>query len=54
MTQSYHIYFQKECLFKILNLEEFTLIWEKLYTSYWKDDITYSVCYNEVYEDASF
>ncbi len=54
MTQSYHIYFQKECLFKNLNLEEFTLIWEKLYTSYWKDDITYSVCYNEAYEDASF
>ena len=55
MTQSYHIYFRQEVLFKNLTLEEFTLIWDKLYTSYWKDDITFSVCYDEVcIEEASF
>ena len=55
MTQSYHIYFRQEVLFKNLTLEEFTLIWDKLYTSYWKDDITYSVCIDEVcIEEASY
>ena len=55
MTQSYHVYFQEKVLFKNLNLEEFTLIWDKLYTSYWKDDITYSICYDEVCDlEASF
>ena len=54
--QSYHIYFQEKVLFKNLTIEEFSLIWDKLYTSYWKDDITYSICYDEVCDDveASF
>ena len=30
-----------KCLFKNLNEEEFNIIWNKLYTSYWKDEITY-------------
>ena len=41
MTKSYHIYLNDKCLFKNLTLEEFTIIWNKLYTSYWKDEITY-------------
>ena len=47
MSSSYHIYFQEKVLFKNLNLEEFTMIWDKLYTSYWKDDITYAECIDE-------
>lgn len=41
MNPTYHIYFQEKVLFKNLTLEEFTLIWNKLYTSYWKEEITY-------------
>jgi len=45
--KSYHIYFQEKVLFKNLTLDEFTMIWDKLYTSYWKDDITYAECIDE-------
>ena len=52
---TYHIYFQEKVLFKNLTLEEFGLISNKLYTSYWKEDITYTVCYDEVcVEEPSF
>jgi len=30
-----------------LTLNEFTLIWDKLYTSYWKEDITYAECIDD-------
>ena len=40
--KAYHIYLEDKCLFKNVNEEEFKIIWNKLYTSYWKDDITYS------------
>ena len=40
--KTYHIYLEDhKCLFKNLNEEEFSIIWNKLYTSYWKDEITY-------------
>ena len=40
--KTYHIYLDDhKCLFKNLNEEEFNIIWNKLYTSYWKDEITY-------------
>ena len=40
--KTYHIYLEdNKCLFKNLNEEEFKLIWNKLYTSYWKEEITY-------------
>ena len=40
--KTYHIYLDdNKCLFKNLNEEEFNIIWSKLYTSYWKDEITY-------------
>ena len=46
-TQSYHIYLHDKCLFKNLNKEEFHMIWSKLYTSYWDDDLTYTEITNE-------
>ena len=41
--KTYHIYLNdNKCLFKNLNEEEFNIIWSKLYTSYWKDEISYA------------
>ena len=41
--KTYHIYLEdNKCLFKNLNEEEFDIIWNKLYTSYWKDELTYT------------
>ena len=41
--KTYHIYLEdNKCLFKNLNEEEFNIIWNKLYTSYWKDEISYA------------
>ena len=42
MPKSYHIYLNDKCLFKNLNEEDFDLIWNKLYTSYWREEITYT------------
>ena len=38
----YHIYLEDKCLFKNVNEEEFNIIWNKLYTSYWKEEIIYT------------
>ena len=38
---TYHIYFDGQCLFKNLTESEFNIIWNKLYTSYWKEELTY-------------
>ena len=38
----YHIYLEDKCLYKNVNEEEFDIIWNKLYTSYWKDELTYT------------
>ena len=46
-TASYHIYLDDRCLFKNLNEEEFNIIWNKIYRSYWKDELTYSVCFDD-------
>ena len=46
-TRSYHIYLNEKCLFKNLNEEEFDIIWNKLYTSYWREEISYSEITNE-------
>ena len=40
--KNYHIYLEDKCLFKNVNEEEFNIIWNKLYTSYWKDELTYT------------
>ena len=46
-TKSYHIYLNEKCVFKNLNEEEFHIIWSKLYTSYWDDELTYTEITNE-------
>ena len=46
-TKSYHIYLNEKCLFKNLHEEEFHIIWSKLYTSYWDDELTYTEITNE-------
>ena len=50
-TASYHIYLDDRCLFKNLNEEEFDLIWDKIYRSYWREDLTYSVCFGDHISD---
>jgi hypothetical protein len=45
MSNTYHIYLKEECLFKDLSEEEFDVIWGRIYKSYFKDDLTYSVVY---------
>ena len=55
--KSYHIYLEDRCLFKNLNEEEFDLIWSKIYYSYWREDLTYSVVEDikvPAIEEASF
>jgi len=48
---TYHIYLEDRCLFKNLNQEEFDLIWDKIYRSYWREDLTYSVCFGDHISD---
>ena len=38
---SYHIYLEDKVLFKNLERELFEIIWDKIYVSYHKDDLTY-------------
>ncbi len=40
--KAYHIYLEDKCLFKNLNEDEFDIIWNKLYTSYWTEQMTYT------------
>ena len=44
MMKYYHIYLEDKCLFKNLNQEEFDVVWNKIYKSYWTEDLTYSCC----------
>ncbi len=53
MTKSYHIYLNDKCLFKNLNEEEFNIIWNKLYTSYWREEITYTEVNEMSVEDST-
>ena len=53
MIKSYHIYLNDKCLFKNLNEEEFNIIWNKLYTSYWKEEITYTEVNEMSVEDST-
>ena len=57
MSKTYHIYLQKECLFKDLTEWEFNIIWRRIYKSYFTEDLTYSEVVeepNETYIDASY
>ena len=40
--KSYHIYLNDKCLFKNLNEEEFETIRNKIYWSYWREELTYT------------
>ena len=53
MPKSYHIYLNDKCLFKNLNEEEFNIIWNKLYTSYWREEITYTEVNEMSVEDST-
>ena len=45
---TYHIYLNDKCLFKNLNETEFDLIWDKIYYSYWREELSYAVCFDDV------
>ena len=46
-NKNYHIYLEDKCLFKNLNQEEFELIWDKIYRSYFREELTYVECIDE-------
>ena len=41
-TKAYHVYLNEKCLFKNLKQEEFDIVWNRIYTSYWKDELSYT------------
>ena len=46
MSDSYHIYFKGEILFKNLSKDDFEFVWGKLYTSYINapnDELTFEI-----------
>ena len=52
---SFHIDLEDKCLFKNLTQDEFDIIWDKIYHSYFKEDLTYTECVGDVcLEEASF
>ena len=46
-NKNYHIYLNDKCLFKNLNQEEFELICDKIYRSYFKEELTYVECIDD-------
>ena len=40
--KSYHIYLEDKVLFKNLEKELFEIIWDRLYVSYHRNDLTYT------------
>ena len=56
-TKAYHVYLNEKCLFKDLNQEEFDIIWNRIYSSYWRDELSYTeITENpiEAYEESSY
>ena len=43
MIKTYHIYLKDEVLFKDLDEREFEVIWGRLFHSYYKEDLSYSL-----------
>ena len=41
-AKSYHVYLNEKCLFKNLSQEEFDIVWNRIYTSYWSDELSYT------------
>ena len=57
MSDSYHIYFKGEILFKNLNKDEFEFVWGKLYTSYinaLNKELTYELIRENNIKEPSF
>jgi len=54
-NSTYHIYLNDRCLFKDLDETEFSIIWGRLYHSYW-DGLTYERVEfdQEILNDASY
>ena len=56
-TKSYHVYLNERCIFKNLNQAEFNIVWNRIYKSYWTDEVTYvEVTENpiEAHEESSY
>ena len=52
MSNTYHIYLRGEVLFKDLDDYEFKIIWDRIYKSYYKDEIEYEeIEYSEDQKD---
>tara|TARA_B100001113_G_scaffold139538_1_gene114456 strand:+ start:77 stop:262 length:186 start_codon:yes stop_codon:yes gene_type:complete len=43
IVKTYHIYLKDEVLFKDLNEEEFDVIWGRLFHSYYREELSYSL-----------
>ncbi len=43
MNKTYHVYLKNEVLFKDLNEEEFDVIWGRLFHSYYREELSYSL-----------
>jgi len=43
MNKTYHVYLKDEVLFKDLNEEEFGVIWGRLFHSYYREELSYSL-----------
>ena len=41
-TKSYHVYLNEKCLFKNLSQEEFDVVWNRIYESYWREELSYT------------
>ena len=59
MSSTYDIYLRGEVLFKDLDYYEFKIIWDRIYKSYYKDEIEYEeIVYTEdqkdLLQDASY
>tara|TARA_Y100000287_G_scaffold164641_1_gene146049 strand:+ start:359 stop:535 length:177 start_codon:yes stop_codon:yes gene_type:complete len=52
----YHVYLKEKVLFKNLDEEEFRVVWGRIFKSYWKDDLSYVVCDDDLctLEDQSY
>ena len=56
-TKTYHVYLNEKCLFKNLDQEEFDIVWNRIYKSYWMDEVSYvEVTENpiEAHEESSY
>ena len=43
MSKTYHVYLNNEVLFKDLDEREFEVIWGRLFHSYYKEELSYSL-----------